>query len=103
VQRGTTVELALTGTNLTNPTGLWTSFPAKVTIPTEGNNGKQPTSLKVRVEVPKDAPLGFHSVRLATRRGMSNARLFCIDDLVQVTESADHQTVNTAPQIKTPC
>ena len=92
-----------TGTNLTNPTGLWTSFPAKVTIPTEGNNGKQPTSLKVRVEVPKDAPLGFHSVRLATRRGMSNARLFCIDDLVQVTESADNQTVKTAQQVKTPC
>jgi hypothetical protein len=39
VRRGTTLELTLTGTNLAAPTGLWTSFPAKVTIPTDNNNG----------------------------------------------------------------
>src|SRR5262245_5093924 len=58
VQRGTTVDLTLTGTNLQDPTGLWTSFPAKVTIPTDANNGKAPTSLRVKLEVPKDAPMG---------------------------------------------
>src|SRR5437899_3022259 len=31
MQRGTKLELTLTGTNLAEPTGLWTSFPAKVT------------------------------------------------------------------------
>ena len=29
MQRGTRLELTLTGTNLAEPTGLWTSFPAK--------------------------------------------------------------------------
>src|SRR6266478_1950384 len=78
MQRGTTLDLTLTGTNLAEPTALWTSFPAKVTIPTEANNGKDNTKLLVRIEVPKDAPLGFYALRLATRRGMSNLRLFCI-------------------------
>ena len=50
--------------------------------------GKQPGSLRVKLEVPKDAPLGYHAVRLATRGGMSNARLFCIDDLPQVLQKA---------------
>src|ERR1700724_561261 len=69
MQRGTTVDLTLTGTNLQDPTGLWTSFPAKVTIPTDANNGKAPTPLRVKLEVPKDAPMGFHSIRLATKPG----------------------------------
>src|SRR5262245_54286506 len=66
VQRGTKLELTLTGTNLADPTGLWTSFPAKVTIPTDMNNGKEPTKLRVVLDVPADAPIGYHSLRLAT-------------------------------------
>src|SRR5207249_4750568 len=77
IQRGTAMELTLTGTNLAEPTGLWTSFPAHVTIPTDNNNGKDNAKLQVHLEVPKDVPLGFHSIRLATTRGMSNFRLFC--------------------------
>src|SRR5262245_1640341 len=83
-QRGTTLDLVLTGTNLAEPTGLWTSFPAQVTIPTDSDNGKDKTKLLVRLEIPKDAPLGVHGLRLATKRGMSNQRLFCIDDLPQI-------------------
>ena len=40
IQRGTHLDLTLTGNNLVEPTGLWTSFPSKVTIPTTNNNGK---------------------------------------------------------------
>jgi hypothetical protein len=101
VQRGTTLDLTLTGTNLSEPTGLWTSFPAKVTIPTEGNNGKDNTKLLVRLEVPKDAPMGFHSLALATSRGMSNFRLFCVDDLPQVMKAT---ATKASPQAVTaPC
>ncbi len=103
MQRGTTLDLTLTGSNLAEPTGLWTSFPAKVTIPTAGNNGKDNGKLLVRLEVPKDAPLGFHALRLATRRGLSNLRLFCIDDLPQVSESATNHTPDTAQVVSVPC
>jgi hypothetical protein len=101
--RGTTLDLTLTGTNLAEPTGLWTTFPAKVVIPTEANNGKDNAKLLVRLEVPKDAPLGFHAVRLATRRGMSNLRLFCIDDLPQVLEVNTNHTPSMAQVVPVPC
>jgi hypothetical protein len=103
MQRGTTLELTLTGNNLAEPTGVWTSFPAKASIPNDGNNGKDNGKLRVRLEVPKDAPLGFHTIRLATRRGMSNQRLFCIDDLPQVLESAANHTPSTAQTVSPPC
>jgi hypothetical protein len=103
MQRGTTLDLTLTGTNLADPTGLWLDFPAKVTIPTENNNGKDPTKLLVRIEAPKDAPLGFHSLRLATAKGMSNLRLFCIDDLPQVLETAGNNSKDKAQPVTAPC
>jgi hypothetical protein len=103
MQRGTTLELNLTGTNLSSPTGLWTSFPARVTIPTDNNNGQDNTKLRVQLEVPRDAPLGFHSIRLATTRGISNARLFCIDDLPQVLKADGNRTKNTAQVVPVSC
>jgi hypothetical protein len=103
MQRGTTLDLTLTGTNLADPVGLWTSFPAKVTIPREANNGKDPTKLLVRLEVPKDAPMGFHALRLGTLRGVSNLRLFCIDELPQILENNTNHTLATAQLVKPPC
>src|SRR5262245_31210161 len=100
--RGTKLELTLTGTNLAEPTGFWTSFPATVTIPTDMNNGKEPTKLRVVLEVPKDAPLGFYSVRLATARGMSNFRTFCIDDLPQTMEVDTNQNKATPQALVVP-
>src|SRR5262249_952004 len=103
MQPGTTLELTLTGTNLADPTGLWCSFPAKVTIPTDNNNGKDPAKLRVVLEVPRDAPLGLYAVRLATTRGLSNVRLFCLDELPQVME-VDTNRVKTTPQpLSVPC
>jgi hypothetical protein len=103
IQRGTSLELTLTGTNLADPTGLLISFPAKVTIPTDNNNGKDAVKLRVRLEVPKDAPMGFHSIRLATKNGLSNFRLFCIDDLPQVMEVDTNRTRTTAQAVPIPC
>src|SRR5438874_13236259 len=52
VQRGTTVEVILTGSSLSNPTGVYTSFAAKVTIPDDEKNGQDAGKLRVRLEVP---------------------------------------------------
>jgi hypothetical protein len=96
MQRGTTLALTLTGTNLAGPTGLSASFPVTITIPTDNKNGADNTKLRVQLEVPADAPLGYHAIRLATTRGISNIRLFCIDDLAQVMK------VDTAKNKMTP-
>ena len=103
IQRGSAIDLTLTGTNLAGPTGLWTSFPATVTIPTDANNGKDNAKLRVHLDVPKDAPLGFHSIRLATTRGMSNFRLFCIDDLPQIMEVDTNRSKTTPQEVAHPC
>lgn len=103
MQRGTKLEVVLTGTNLAGPTGLWTSFPAKVSFPTDANNGKDNARLRVRLEVPANAPLGFHSLRLATTRGMSNLRVFCIDDLAQVLELTTNHSKESAQGVPWPC
>jgi hypothetical protein len=102
MQRGTKLDLTLTGSNLAEPTGLWTSFPAKVTIPSDNNNGKDPAKLRVQLDVPADAPLGFHAIRLATARGMSNFRLFCIDDLPQAMEVETNRNKATPQSIAVP-
>jgi hypothetical protein len=86
MQRGTTRDITLTGSNLAGPTGVNTSFAAKITIPRDNKNGTESTKLRIRLEVPKDAPLGFHVMRLATSQGISNLRIFCVDDLPQVED-----------------
>jgi hypothetical protein len=103
IQRGTTLDLTLTGSNLAAPTGILTSLPGKVTIPPENNNGKDAAKLLVRLEVPKDAALGFYPLRLATEHGMSNLRLFCVDDLPQVLENATNHTKAMAQPVPVPC
>ncbi len=102
MQRGTTLDLTLTGTNLAGPTGLFTGFPAKVSITTDNKNGQDQTKLNVRLAVPADAAVGYYPLRLATTRGMSNVRLFCIDDLPQVLEGADNHKFETAQPVPIP-
>ncbi|MFN4258874.1 MAG: hypothetical protein ACK4RK_06220 [Gemmataceae bacterium] len=103
IQRGTELELTLTGTNLAQPTGLWTSFPAQIEIPADNKNGEDNTKLRVRLRVAEDAPLGTHALRLATRRGMSNVRLFCVDELPQVLKEGNIRTPQTAQTVPVPC
>jgi hypothetical protein len=103
MQRGAALELTLTGTNLAGPTGVLAGFPAKITIPTDNKNGLDNTKLRVRLEVPADAPLGYHAIRLASTRGISNLRLFCIDDLPQVLETPASHLKTTPQPVPIPC
>jgi hypothetical protein len=96
-------ELTLIGTNLLDPIGVWTSFPAKITIPTDNNNGKDATKLRVKIDLPNDTPIGYGSIRLSTKNGISNTRLVCIDDLPQVDEVGTNRTKMTAQEIPIPC
>jgi hypothetical protein len=103
-QPGTAVELNLTGTNLADPATLWTNIPgARVTIPTDNNNGKDATKVRVKLEIPKEVPIGYYGIRLATKHGISNLRLFCIDDLLQVIETTGNQTKAMAQAVPVPC
>ncbi len=54
-------------------------------------------------QLPRDAPIGFHALRLATARGVSNLRLFCIDDLPQILADNKNRTKATAQVVPVPC
>lgn len=97
IARGTSIELNLTGANLADPVAVWTSIPAKTSIPTDANNGKDPVKLRIKVEVAADAPAGLHSLRVVTKYGVSNARLFAIDEIPGVVE-VDTNRVRGTPQ-----
>lgn len=102
-KRGTTATLDLTGANLANPIKILTSIPGKVTIPTENNNGKDAAKVQVKIEIPADAPLGFHFLRIGTARGVSNSRIFCVDDLPEVAEVATNKSKTTPQPLTLPC
>jgi hypothetical protein len=103
-QRGTTLDLTVTGGNLAEPTSVWTSIPgAKVTIPTDNNNGKDNAKLRVLIELPKEAPIGVHALRVATKNGPSNLRLLCVDDLPQVLVDGKNKSKQAAQGLPIPC
>lgn len=97
---GASVELALTGTNLTGVTGVWTSFGGKATIPDKQTDAKK---LTVRLDVPDDAKPGLHALRVATKRGVSNLRPFCLDELPEVAETDKNKSKASPQTVPVPC
>src|SRR4029453_3752562 len=101
-QRGTSVDLTISGTNLSDPLAVWTSWaaaPVRVTLPAGGAPRKDSTVLPVKVELSSEVPLGWPRLRLATAHGLTNARPFCIDVLPQVVESNDNHSSATAQPV----
>jgi len=85
LSRGKTVRVTLAGSELRGALGLWTSLSAKDVVATlVGPSTEDLASFDVKVG--PDAPLGLYGLRLATRGGLSNVKLFLIDDLPTVSE-----------------
>lgn len=103
IQRGTSLELVLAGTNLADPVSLWTSFPAQVSFPADNNNGKDAAKLRVKLEVAPETPIGVGQLRLTTKQGGSNLRVFCVDDLPPVNEVETNKSKEQAQEIPFPC
>ena len=99
-QQGTQVEVTIEGDDLDEATDLIFSHPgitatAKLTArPFE--TAPQPFSTTYTVTVAKDAPPGFHDVRVAGRFGVSSPRTFEVSDLPQVAETSDNHAANKA-------
>jgi len=105
-QRGTAVDLTISGTNLADPLAVWTSWapaPVRVALPAGGAPRKDSTILPLKVELSADVPLGWHRLRLATAHGLTNARPFCVDALPQLSESKDNHSPATAQPVPVPC
>ena len=99
---GSTVEITLSGFDLDDSTGLHFASPgfaAEIVVPPEPKpdpKAKEPpkpkakgpvASVKYKVTVPADAALGNHDIRLVSKLGISNPRVFVVGDKPEVQET----------------
>jgi len=92
---GSTVEVTITGENIENVTELLFSTPKITAKPVIGADGK-PVENKFLVTIAPDATVGVHDARVMSRLGMSTARAFSVNTLVEVTRTAANNSVETA-------
>jgi hypothetical protein len=101
-QAGTAVEVAVTGTDLDDANGLHFSHPGftaevipepqepKAKEPKKARRGQQqggaPATVRFKVTVAGDVPLGQYDVRVVNRFGVSNPRAFVVGDRPEVEE-----------------
>lgn len=87
IQIGTTVQITITGTDLTPAPKLVASFPISAQKAVEGSDNS-----KAIIELTAaNAQPGIHWIRIASDKGISNALSLGVDNLIQIpfTESID--------------
>lgn len=100
---GETVDVKVRGGNLAGPTQLWTSFPCEVVLPTDvAGNGTNAGEVLYRFKLPADAQPGIQGIRIATATGISNLKLFSIDDLPSVQQTKPSHVAATAQVLTLP-
>ncbi len=100
---GETIDVKIQGGNLAGAAQLWASFPATITLPTEiAGNGTSAGEVVYRVQIAPDVPPGVEGLRVATPQGVSNLKLFVIDDLASVAQVRPNQLLGQAQQVALP-
>jgi len=95
--------ITLAGSDLASPTGLWTSFPAKVEfVAADDEATKNGKRLQCKVTVGRDVEPQLGGIRLATASGVSNLRPIMVDDLPSLAEKGDNGRFDTAQEITPP-
>lgn len=103
VAPGATTDVKLRGGSLVGAANVWTSFPAKTVLtPEVKDNGKNAAEVTWRFEVPADAPVGVHGIRVATAGGTSGLKLILVDDLPSVAQAAGNTTPDKAQELTLP-
>ncbi len=100
---GREVTMTFFGQRLEDPTGLWTSFPAKVQrVGADGGTGASPGQVTYEITVPRQVEVGIGAVRVVTRDGASNLRLVMLDDLPSTAASRTQHHRQTAQPLALP-
>jgi hypothetical protein len=101
-KKGETLELLLTGSNLLDPVAVQLSCPGKVSFVTDAKAPHDAAKVRVKFELPADCPIGLHTIRIATKHGVSNFRPFIVDELPVLPEVETNHTKDTAQAITFP-
>ncbi len=92
---GTQVEVTITGENIEDASELIFTHPGLTAKQKLDVNG-QPELNKWVVSIAADCLPGIHEARLMTRLGISSSRVFCVDTLAEVSQTAPNTTLATA-------
>lgn len=110
-QAGSTVEVTLTGQDLDEPQGLLFSAPGikAEAVPEPAADPKKkpaprqpnaPMTVRFKVSIPPDAPLGAHDIRFVGKLGVSNPRAFVVGDLPESVEKEPNNDVDQAQRVE---
>jgi hypothetical protein len=111
-QAGTTVEVALKGTDLDEIKALYFSdarIKAEMVPPPEPKidpktkkplPNQPPPPMKFKVTVPGDVPVGVYDARAIGRWGISNPRAFAVGDLKEIEEKEPNNDVAQAQKVE---
>lgn len=103
VEPGKPTDIKLRGGNLVGAADVWTSFPAEGALtPDIEKNGENAAEVTWRLNVPADAPIGIHGIRVATPGGASGLKLILVDDLPSVAQAAGNTTIEKAQELTLP-
>jgi hypothetical protein len=108
-QRGTTVEVLLSGQKLDGTKALicrYSAYPSLIS-PTDRGFKAEVTSanegqVKAKITVPADAPSGLHEIRAQTAAGITTPGYFFVSEYPQQPEKEPNNDRNQANEIKTP-
>ena len=95
---GTQLEIAITGENIEGASELLFTHPGLTAARKLDANG-QPEANKYIVNIAADTPAGIHEARLMTRLGISSSRVFSVDTLSEVIQTAPNMTLATAMEL----
>src|SRR5262249_11409559 len=99
--RGQTNRVTVIGEDLAAATGLWTSLGGhdlSAVLVEPSRDGQAIFDVKVD----RDAPTGLFGLRVATRSGLSNVKLFLTDDLALVNERESNSPAESPQRLKWP-
>src|SRR5438552_1207696 len=76
-----------------HPAGAPCGVPSTATAP-------KPPITKLKVTIAADAPIGNHDVRLVSKYGLSNPRVFVVGDQTEVAEKEPNNDVTEAQRVE---
>ncbi len=100
-QRGHTVEIVVTGTNLSPQSRLVVPFKATQSLLPEAK--PNPTQVRLQLTPDVSVPVGIYSLRLLTEDGVTASFFFSVDAFPSVKEVEDNNTFDKAQKVPFPC
>lgn len=108
-QRGTSVEVSLSGQRLEGTKDLlcrYSAYPELITPTDRGLKAEVSAAtdgqVKARITVAADAPSGLHEIRAVTAAGVTNPIYFFVSQYAQVPEKEPNNVVPQANEVQLP-